>query len=99
MEILRNVIIPQSWPVIVAVTIFHFVYSWNDYFGPLIYLATKPELQPLGVGLNRFSGIYYTRAGYVEAATILTLIIPVILFIAFQRYFVRGVVVTTGIDK
>ena len=99
MEILRNVIIPQSWPVIVAVTIFHFVYSWNDYFGPLIYLATKPELQPLGVGLNRFSGIYYTRAGYVEAATMLTLIIPVILFIAFQRYFVRGVVVTTGIDK
>ena len=35
---------------IVAVAIFHFVYSWNDFFAPLIYLSTKPELQPLAVG-------------------------------------------------
>ena len=37
-RILRSVILPQAWPVIVAVAIFTFVYSWNDFFGPLIYL-------------------------------------------------------------
>ena len=36
---LISVIIPQSWPVIIAVGIFHFVYSWNNFFEPLIYLA------------------------------------------------------------
>ena len=50
---LRSVILPQAWPVIVAVAIFHLVYSWNDFFGPLIYLSTKPELQPLAVGLSQ----------------------------------------------
>ncbi len=94
-----HVILPQSRAVIIAVSIFHFVYSWNDYFGPLIYLATKPELQTLGVGLARFSSRVTARVGYVEAATVMTLLIPVVLFIVFQRYFVRGVVVTTGIDK
>ena len=42
---------PQAWPVIIAVAVFHLVYSWNDFFAPLIYLSTKPDLQPLAVGL------------------------------------------------
>ena len=33
MKILTSVILPQAWPVIIAVSIFHFVFSWNDYFG------------------------------------------------------------------
>ena len=37
---LISVVIPQAWPVIVAVAVFHLVYSWNDFFGPLVYLST-----------------------------------------------------------
>ena len=59
---LISVIIPQSWPVIIAVGIFHFVYSWNNFFEPLIYLTTQPELLPLAVGLQRFNGIHSARA-------------------------------------
>jgi multiple sugar transport system permease protein len=40
---LVSVILPQSWPVVIAVAIFHLVYAWNDFFGPLIYLSAKPE--------------------------------------------------------
>lgn len=98
LQTLWYVIIPQARPVIIAVTVFHFVYSWNDYFGPLIYLSTKPDLQPLAVALARFGDQYNSRIGFPEAATMLTLLIPVVLFIMFQRYFVRGVVVT-GSDK
>ena len=36
---LWSVILPQAWPVVIAVAIFHLVYSWNDFFGPLIYLS------------------------------------------------------------
>ncbi|HEY7131345.1 MAG TPA: carbohydrate ABC transporter permease, partial [Candidatus Limnocylindrales bacterium] len=46
---LVSVILPQSWPVIIAVAIFHLVYAWNDFFGPLLYLSGKPEIQTLAL--------------------------------------------------
>ena len=42
---LTSVALPQAWLVIVAVSVFHLVYSWNDFFGPLLYTAGRPELQ------------------------------------------------------
>ena len=90
LRILRSVILPQAWPVIVAVSIFTFVYSWNDFFGPLIYLAGHEELQPLQVALAAFNSIYYSEATLIQAGNIMTLIIPVILFVIFQRVFIRG---------
>ena len=95
---LISVIVPQSWPVITAVAIFHFVYSWNDFFGPLIYLSTKPELQPLAVGLARFNGIHFRNPSYIQAGTLLTMIIPIVIFLIFQRVFTRGIVIT-GVEK
>jgi multiple sugar transport system permease protein len=97
-RILRSVILPQAWPVIVAVSIFTFVYSWNDFFGPLIYLAGHEDIQPLQVGLSHFNGIYHTKANLIQAGNIMTLVIPVILFVIFQRVFTRGIVIT-GVEK
>ncbi|HUQ44035.1 MAG TPA: carbohydrate ABC transporter permease, partial [Candidatus Limnocylindria bacterium] len=97
-RILRSVILPQAWPVIVAVSIFTFVYSWNDFFGPLIYLAGHDDLLPLQVALTRFNGIYYQNDSWIQAGNIMTLLIPVLLFAIFQRVFVRGIVIT-GVEK
>jgi multiple sugar transport system permease protein len=98
LRILRSVVLPQAWPVIIAVAIFHFVYTWNDYFGPLIYLTGHPELYPLQVGLASFNGVYYQNPAYIQAGTMMTLIVPVLLFIVFQRVFIRGIVIT-GVEK
>jgi multiple sugar transport system permease protein len=95
---LRSVILPQAWPAIAAVGIFHFVYSWNDFFGPLIYLSGAADLQPLQVGLARFNGVYYQNPAFIQAGNMMTLLVPVILFIVFQRAFTRGIVVT-GVEK
>ena len=95
---LVSVILPQAWPVVIAVAIFHLVYAWNDFFGPLIYLSAKPELQPLAVGLARFNGIHYREPAYIQAGTLMTMIIPVVLFLIFQRFFTRGIVIT-GVEK
>jgi multiple sugar transport system permease protein len=95
---LVSVIIPQAWPVIIAVGIFHFVYSWNDFFGPLLYLSTKPDLQTLAIGLQQFNGIHYRNPAYIQAGTIMTMIIPILIFLAFQRFFTRGIVIT-GVEK
>ena len=52
LKVLTAIIIPQSWAVIVAVSVFHLVYTWNLYFEPLLYLSTKPDLQPIATGLR-----------------------------------------------
>jgi multiple sugar transport system permease protein len=98
LRILWSVIIPQSYPLIVAVTVFHIVYAWNDYFGPLIYLSTKRELMPVSVALAYFNGIYGQRPELIQAGALLTIIFPLILFFLAQRFFVQGIVVT-GVEK
>lgn len=96
---LISVLIPQAWPVIIAVSIFHLVYSWNDFFAPLIYLSSSPDLQTLPVGLARFSGARVSQdPGLIQAGVLLTMIIPVVLFLVFQRFFVRGIVIT-GVER
>jgi multiple sugar transport system permease protein len=98
LRILWSVIIPQSYPAIVAVTVFHIVFAWNDFFGPLIYLATKPENQPISVALARYNTNYTSYPQYIQAGALMTLIIPLIIFVVAQRFFVQGIVIT-GVDK
>jgi multiple sugar transport system permease protein len=95
---LTAVILPQAWPVVVAVAVFHLVYSWNDFFGPLLYTAGKVDLQTVALGLQRFNGIYYREPGLIQAGSIMTLVIPVIAFLLTQRFFTRGIVIT-GVEK
>jgi multiple sugar transport system permease protein len=96
--ILLRVIIPQSWPAILAVAIFHFVWSWNDYFGPLIYLLSKPELQPISVGVQIFNFQYGPRPELIQATSLMAMVLPIVIFFLAQRFFMQGVVVT-GVDK
>jgi multiple sugar transport system permease protein len=98
MRILLKIILPQAIPVIVAVALFHLVFAWNDFFDPLIYLSTRPDLQPIAVALASFNGIYSRRPPLIQAASLMTLIVPVLLFFAAQRVFMQGVVVT-GVEK
>ncbi len=98
LRILWSVIIPQSYPAIVAVTVFHIVWAWNDYFNPLIYLSARMDLQPVSVALARFNGLFGSRPELIQAGSLLTLLFPLILFIIAQRFFVQGIVIT-GVDK
>lgn len=95
---LWSVVLPQAWPVVIAVAIFHLVYAWNDFFGPLIYTAGNVEIQTLAIGLQRFNGIHYRDPGLIQAGTLMTMIIPVVAFLIFQRFFTRGIVIT-GVEK
>ncbi|HTI29335.1 MAG TPA: carbohydrate ABC transporter permease [Methylomirabilota bacterium] len=97
-RILVSVVLPQAWPGIIAVGVFSFVYSWNDYFSPLIYLSTAPDLQPISVGLAAFHSIHYRSPALIQAGTLMTLVIPVLIFIVFQRFFTRGIVIS-GVEK
>jgi multiple sugar transport system permease protein len=97
-RILRSIIVPQSIPAIVAVSLFHFFFAWNDFFLPLLYLGSKPELQPLSVGIQQYNALYSTQPTLIQATALMTMAVPVVVFFLSQRAFMRGVVVT-GVDK
>jgi multiple sugar transport system permease protein len=97
-RILLSVIIPQAIPGIVAVSLFHFFWAWNEYFLPLIYLQSEPDLQPLAVGLARFNALYSQEPTLVQAAAIMAMALPVVVFFIAQRAFMRGVVFG-GVEK
>lgn len=98
LRVLWSVIIPQSYPALMAVTVFHIVYAWNDYFGPLIYLSTNRDAWPISIALATFNGIYGQRPQLIQAGALMALLAPLILFIIAQRFFVQGIVIT-GVEK
>lgn len=97
-RILISVVIPQAWPAIVAVSLFHFVFAWNDYFEPLIYTLSNPQIAPLSVAIQIFNFVYDQQPHLIQATALMGLIVPVVLFFLAQRVFMRGVVMT-GVDK
>lgn len=98
LRILASIIVPMSTPVIIAVALFHMVFAWNDFFAPLIYLTSSPDLQPIAVGLSRFNGIYGSNPPLIQAAALMASLLPIVLFFLSQRVFMQGVVVT-GVEK
>jgi multiple sugar transport system permease protein len=98
LRIFFSIIIPQAVPALTAVALFHFFWSWNDFFGPLIYLAGNPEKFPITVGLTAFNRLYSQSTNLIQAASLVSAVIPVIVFFMSQRIFMQGVVIT-GVEK
>jgi multiple sugar transport system permease protein len=95
---LVSVILPQSVPALVAVALFHFMFAWNDFFMPLIYLSTARDLQPISIGIQLYNALFFAEPHMVQATALLGLLLPVALFFVAQRYFMRGIVFT-GVEK
>ncbi len=98
LQTLVRVILPQSIPAITAVALFHFFFAWNDFFEPLIYLSSRPDLQPVSIGLYAFNFTYDRDPQFIQATALMGLALPVLLFFLAQRAFMGGVVVT-GVEK
>jgi len=71
------------------------VRTWNDFLGPMIYL-TKTELKTIQIGLRMFITQYSSEYGLIMAASVVTLIPVIIVFLALQKFFVQGIA-STGI--
>jgi multiple sugar transport system permease protein len=92
-QIWRQIMLPLSMPALTAVAIFSFVYHWNDFMGPLIYLQSE-DMKTLALGLRAF--ISPTDSSWnISMAASMFLVVPVmIIFFIGQRYFIRGVAMT-----
>lgn len=89
LQALRHVLIPSVLPGIVVVMIFNFVFAWAEFV--MAYtLLTESALYTVSIGVYAFDGEYGTAWTLIAAAAVLAMIPMLIMFIALQRYFVRG---------
>ena len=88
-----RIMLPLSMPAISTLTIFTFVTTWNDFLGPLIYL-TKTEVKTIQIGIRMFITQYTQEYGLIMAASVVSLIPVLVVFLALQRFFVEGIAST-----
>ncbi len=86
-----HVMLPLCRPVTAMCAVFTFIYVWNDFMGPLIYLHSD-EQATLAVALNSFRNQYggINKVNLLMAASLITMIPCIILFLAAQRQFIEG---------
>jgi|RhiMethySRZTD1v2_1073278.scaffolds.fasta_scaffold898342_1 multiple sugar transport system permease protein len=88
-----SIILPLSGPVLATMAILAFIYHWNDFLRPLVFLQDQ-NLRTLAIGLRLFRSEYLVQWNLLMAASALVLLPIVVLFFVAQRYFVQGIVMT-----
>jgi ABC-type glycerol-3-phosphate transport system permease component len=91
--IYSRIILPLAKPAMAAVILFQFIYCWNDFLGPLVYINSETKY-PLSLGLNLILGDYTTNWSWVMAAASAATLPIVILFFLTQRTFIQGIALT-----
>lgn len=90
LRILRDIVIPLSKPVLATVAVFAFLFCWNDYLGPLIYVNDQ-RLMTVALGLRSFQSQSGTNWGLLMAGSIISMAPSMLIFIFCQKYFLEGV--------
>lgn len=97
-QTLLYIILPMARPALVSVSIFHFLYAWNDFYEPLIFLHSRDNWT-MAVGLQTFNAVYSVNTHLVMAASVVMIVPPIVLFFLSQKIFTQGVVVTRMSEK
>jgi ABC-type glycerol-3-phosphate transport system permease component len=92
-HIYRSVVIPLLRPCLAALAIFTFLENWNEYLMPLIMIE-KVENMTLPIALSFFSGFRAAQTGAVMAAATLVMTPVTIVFLCFQKQFIKGITLT-----
>jgi multiple sugar transport system permease protein len=92
-QILTRIILPLSSPVIATVVVFTFLWAWNDFTGPLLYL-TDPHHFTMALGLQDFQGRHNVAWNLLMAASVIFTVPIVVAFFFAQRTFIQGITLT-----
>lgn len=88
-QVLWRLVLPLSRASIVSMGLFAFLFVWNDFLWPLL-VTNAEEMRTIQLGLQVFSGRYQTEWTYMMAGTVSATILPLLLFVIAQRYFIAG---------
>ncbi|MDI7274650.1 MAG: carbohydrate ABC transporter permease [Anaerolineae bacterium] len=93
LRIFWQVMLPLIKPALLVVAVFHFMWAWNDFMGPLIYLDDAREY-PLVMGLYAFQTRHGIKWNLMMAASLAVAFPIIVLFFIAQRYFIEGIALT-----
>jgi multiple sugar transport system permease protein len=93
-KILTTVMLRMTKPAIAAVALFSVLYTFNDFFLPLLYVAENPDNWVLSIGLSEFRSLHQVQWNLTMAATLIVMAPVIILFFLAQRAFVEGITLT-----
>ena len=93
--IYARIMMPLSKPALATLTIFTFVTTWNDFMGPLIYLSSE-KMKTIQLGLRMFIAQFSADYALIMAASLVSLVPVILMFLALQRFFIEGVA-STGV--
>jgi ABC-type glycerol-3-phosphate transport system permease component len=88
-----RIILPLSKPALMAVTVFVFNATWNEFLSPLIYLSSKQNMT-IALGLRMFQSEHGPEWHLVMAASLVTMMPILLVFFLGQRFFIQGIVFT-----
>jgi multiple sugar transport system permease protein len=93
-RILTTVVLRLAKPAIAAVALFSVLYTFNDFFLPLLYVGEQPQHWVLSIGLSEFRSLHQVQWNLTMAATLLVMAPVIVVFFFAQRAFVEGVTLT-----
>jgi multiple sugar transport system permease protein len=93
-RILVTVVLRLARPALAAVALFSVLYTWNDFFLPLLYVGENPDNWVASIGLAQFRGLHQVQWNLTMAATLLVMLPVIGLFFIAQKAFVEGVTLT-----
>lgn len=85
-----KLVIPLSYPALASFAIFQFLWVWNDLLVSLVFLGTNPDVAVVTVSLAQLVGSRGAAWHLLTAGAFVSMVIPLIVFITLQRFFVRG---------
>jgi multiple sugar transport system permease protein len=85
-----QIVLPLSVPALATVALFTFMWSWNDFMGPLIYVVDEAKYT-LSLGLAMFKGRFASRYGEMMAVSVLLTLPIIVLFFFTQKTFIQGI--------
>ncbi|MHC3436649.1 carbohydrate ABC transporter permease [Natrialbaceae archaeon A-gly3] len=90
-QIFRTIILPLSTPALVSVAVIQFTWVWNAFFFPLVFMRS-PDLYLAPQVLPLMTGRIQVEWGLVAAGSVMTMAVPIFLFIVLERYYKKGMV-------
>ena len=88
-----HIALPLTRPAMGVIAVFAFMFHWNDFLGPLIFLSTTENFT-LALGLRFFQGQYQVQWSLLMATSLVILLPTIVVFFVAQKYYIQGIVVT-----
>lgn len=85
-----RLVLPLSFPALASFAIFQFLWVWNDLLVSLVFLGTNPEVAVLTARVSQLVGSRGAAWHLLTAGAFVSMVVPLIVFLALQRFFVRG---------